>query len=82
MEEVWTSSPNWIKPVTKDEKKQNRGLENNSEKQDNRIWISCLAFLILIGCFPVWAKVKLTLSLAYHRPTAFLIIISKSAKLQ
>jgi hypothetical protein len=41
-----------------------------------------LAFLILIGCSPFWAKVKLSLSLAYYRITAFLIHILKSAKLQ
>ena len=68
--------------MMKDEKRLNEGLENASEKQDNRIWISCLAFLILTGCFPVGAKVKLTLSLVYLRVTAFLIGISKSARLQ
>ena len=82
MEEVWTSFPNWMKPMMKDEKRLNEGLENASEKQDNSNWISCLAFLILTGCSPFWAKVKLALSLAYYRITAFFIPILKSAKLQ
>ena len=82
MEEVWTSFPNWMKPMMKDEKRLNEGLENASEKQDNRDWISCLAFLILTGCSPFWAKVKLSLSLVYYRITAFFIPILKSAKLQ
>jgi len=82
MEEVWVSFPNWMKPMMKDENRLNEGLENASEKQDNRAWISCLAFLRLIGCSPFWAKVKLALSLAYYRITAFLIPISKSARLQ
>ena len=68
--------------MMKDEKILNEGLENISEKQDNRTWISCLACSILIGCSPFWAKVKLALSLAYYRTTAFFIPISKSARVQ
>jgi hypothetical protein len=45
-------------------------------------WISSLAFFDSIGCSPFWAKVKLALSLAYYRITAFLIPIPKSARLQ
>jgi hypothetical protein len=34
------------------------GLEKLSEKKDNMVRVSCLAFLILIGCSPFWAKVS------------------------
>jgi hypothetical protein len=71
-----------MKLMTKEEKILNDGLEKVSEKKDNMNWISSLAFLNSIGCSPFWAKVKLALSLAYYRITAFLIPISKSARLQ
>ena len=71
-----------MKLMTKEEKILNDGLEKVSEKKDNMNWISSLAFLNSIDCSPFWAKVKLALSLAYYRITAFLIPISKSAKLQ
>ena len=71
-----------MKPKIKQEKILNDGLEKVSEKKDNMNWISSLAFFDSIGCSPFWAKVKLPLSLAYYRITAFLIPISKSAKLQ
>ena len=82
MEEVWASLPDWMKPMIKEEKILNDGLEKVSEKKDNMNWISSFAFLNSIGCSPFWAKVKLALSLAYYRITAFLIPISKSARLQ
>jgi hypothetical protein len=71
-----------MKLMTKEEKILNDGLEKVSEKKDNMNWISSLAFFDSIGCSPFWAKVKLALSLAYYRITAFLIPISKSARLQ
>ena len=71
-----------MKLMTKEEKILNDGLEKVSEKKDNMNWISSFAFLNSIGCSPFWAKVKLALSLAYYRITAFLIPISKSARLQ
>ena len=71
-----------MKLMTKEEKILNDGLEKVSEKEDNMDWISSLAFFNSIGCSPFWAKVKLALSLAYYRITAFLIPISKSARLQ
>ena len=71
-----------MKLMTKEEKILKEGLEKVSEKKDNMDWISSLAFLNSIGCSPFWAKVKLALSLAYYRITAFLIPISKSARLQ
>jgi len=58
------------------------GLEKVSEKKDNMHWTSSLAFLDSIGCSPFWAKVKLALSLAYYRITAFLLPKSKSARVQ
>jgi hypothetical protein len=71
-----------MKLMTKEEKILKDGLEKVSEKKDNMNWISSLACLNSIGCSPFWAKVKLALSLAYYRITAFLIPISKSARLQ
>ena len=71
-----------MKLMTKEEKILNDGLEKVSEKKDNMNWISSLAFLNSIDCSPFWAKVKLALSLAYYRTTAFFIPISKSARLQ
>ena len=68
--------------MTKEEKILNDGLEKVPEKKDNTNWISSLAFFNSIGCSPFWAKVKLALSLAYYRITAFFIPISKSARLQ
>jgi hypothetical protein len=82
IEEVCVSLPAWIKLMTKEEKILNDGLEKVSEKKDNMNWISSLAFLSSIGCSPFWAKVKLALSLAYYRTTAFFIPISKSARVQ
>ena len=58
MEEVWTSFPNWMKLMTKEEKILKDGLEKLSEKKDNMLRISCLAFCILIGCSPFQAKVS------------------------
>jgi hypothetical protein len=71
-----------MKLMTKEEKILNDGLEKVSEKKDNMNWISSLALLNSIGCSPFWAKVRLALSLAYYRITAFFIPISKSARLQ
>ena len=71
-----------MKLMTNEEKILNDGLEKVSEKKDNMNWISSLACLNSIGCSPFWAKVKLALSLAYYRTTAFLIPISKSARLK
>lgn len=70
-----------MKLMIKEEKILNEGLEKISAKKDNMNWISSLACLNSIGCSPFWAKVKLALSLAYYRTTAFFIPISKSAKL-
>jgi hypothetical protein len=58
MEEVWNSFPNWMKPMIKQEKILKEGLEKLSEKKDNMIRISCLAFWILMGCSPFRAKVS------------------------
>jgi len=66
--------------MTKEEKILKDGLEKVSENKDNRNWISSLACLNSIGCSPFWAKVKLALSLAYYRTTAFFIPRSKSAR--
>jgi hypothetical protein len=71
-----------MKLMTKEEKILKEGLEKVSEKKDNMDGISSLAFFNSIGCSPFWAKVKFALSLAYYRITAFLIPISKSARLQ
>ena len=71
-----------MKLMTKEEKILKDGLEKVSEKKDNMNWISSLACLNSIGCSPFWANVKLALSLAYYRITAFLIPISKSARVQ
>jgi hypothetical protein len=58
MEEVWTSLPNWMKPMMKQEKILKVGLEKLLEKKDNMVRISCLAFWILMGCSPFRAKVS------------------------
>jgi hypothetical protein len=59
IEEVWVSLPSWIKPMIKEEKSLKEGLEKTSEKQDNRVWISCFAFrMFIIGCSPFWAKIR------------------------
>jgi len=58
IEEVWTSFPNWMKLIIKEEKSLKEGLEKLSEKKDNMLQISCLAFWILMGCSPFWAKVN------------------------
>jgi hypothetical protein len=58
MEEVWTSFPNWMKLMIKEEKILKEGLEKLPEKKDNMFRISCLAFWILIGCSPFRAKVS------------------------
>ena len=71
-----------MKLTIKEEKILKEGVEKVSEKKDNMNWISSLAFLNSMGCSPFWAKVKLALSLAYYRITAFLIPISKSARLE
>ena len=71
-----------MKLTIKEEKILKEGVEKVSEKKDNMNWISSLAFLNSMGCSPFWAKVKLALSLAYYRITAFLITISKSARLE
>jgi len=71
-----------MKLMTKEEKILKEGLEKVPEKKDNMDWISSLAFLNSIGCSPFLAKVKFALSLAYYRTTAFLIPISKSARLK
>ena len=71
-----------MKLTIKEEKILKEGVEKVSEKKDNMNWISSLAFLNSMGCSPFWAKVKLALSLAYYRTTAFFIPISKSARLQ
>jgi len=57
IEDVWASFPNWIKLIIKEEKILKEGLEKLSEKKDNMLRISCLAFSILMGCSPFWAKV-------------------------
>jgi hypothetical protein len=59
MEEVWGSFPNWMKLIIKEEKILKEGLEKLSEKKDNMLQSSCLAFWIFIGCSPFWAKVSL-----------------------
>jgi hypothetical protein len=58
MEDVWASLPSWIKLMTKQEKILKEGLEKLPEKKDNMFRISCLAFWILTGCSPFWAKVS------------------------
>jgi hypothetical protein len=55
---VWTSLPNWIKPMTKEENILKEGLEKVSEKQDNSFWISCFAFRLFMGCSPFLAKLS------------------------
>jgi hypothetical protein len=47
-----------MKPIIKEEKILNEGLEKLSEKNDNMLQISCLAFRISMGCSPFWAKVS------------------------
>jgi hypothetical protein len=47
-----------MKLMMKQEKNLKEGLEKLSEKKDNVARISCLAFSILIGCSPFWAKVS------------------------
>jgi hypothetical protein len=47
-----------MKLITKEEKILKEGLEKLSEKKDNMLQISCLAFWILMGCSPFWAKVS------------------------
>jgi hypothetical protein len=42
----------------KEENILKEGLEKLSENQDNMSRMSCLAFEILIGCSPFWAKVS------------------------
>jgi hypothetical protein len=59
MDEVCPSFPNWMKPITKEEKSLKEGLEKASWNQDNMNWISCLAFWNRIGCSPFWANLKL-----------------------
>jgi hypothetical protein len=54
---VWDSFPSWIKLIIKELKILKEGLEKLSEKRDNMLQISCLAFSILMGCSPFWAKV-------------------------
>jgi dGTP triphosphohydrolase len=56
IDEVCASLPNWIKLMIKDEKKAKEGLEKMSVKQDNMSWISCFAFMHLIGCPPFGLK--------------------------
>jgi hypothetical protein len=58
MEEVWASFPSWMKLIIKEEKILKEGLEKLSEKKDNMLQSSCLAFSILMGCSPFWAKVN------------------------
>jgi hypothetical protein len=58
MEEVWTSFPNWMKLMIKEEKILKEGLEKFLEKKDNIFWISCLAFSVLMGCSPFWANLS------------------------
>jgi len=48
-----------MKPMMKDEKLLNEGLEKVSEKKDNMNWISCFAFCNPIGCPPCLANLKL-----------------------
>jgi len=55
---LWTSFPNWMKPMIKQEKILKEGLEKLSEKKDNMFRISYLTFWILIGCSPFWAKIS------------------------
>jgi len=57
IDEVWTSFPSWIKLIMKEEKSLKEGLEKSSTNQDNISWVSCLAFLNLMGCPPFWVKV-------------------------
>jgi hypothetical protein len=47
-----------MKLIIKQEKILKEGLEKLSEKKDNMLQISCLAFWILMGCSPFWAKVS------------------------
>jgi len=58
MEDVWGSLPNWMKLRIKEENILKEGLEKFSENQDNTFRTSSLAFGILIGCSPFWAKVS------------------------
>ena len=43
--------------MIKEEKSLKEGVEKTFEKQENRVWISCLAFGIFIGYSSLWAKV-------------------------
>jgi hypothetical protein len=47
-----------MKLIIKEEKILKEGLEKLSEKKDNMLRISCLAFWILIGCSLFRAKVS------------------------
>jgi hypothetical protein len=47
-----------MKLIIKEEKSLKEGLEKLSEKKDNMLQISCLAFWMLMGCSPFWAKVN------------------------